>query len=170
MGPSTVGVVIDNFPDSKARAYTTILSVLQNLEKKKLVKSKRSGRANIYSATKSLEAIMKPYMRDLVREAFSGSVGDAALTLLSAGSLTADEKKELEAALKSHKAIAKRKVAKKAPAPVAKKAAKKSSKKAAKKVSKKKVAKKAGKKKAAKKAAKKVSKKAGKKKVARKRK
>ena len=189
-GPSTVNVVIDHFPDGKDRAYTTILSVLQSLEKKKLVKSSRDGRANTYAATKSCNAVMIPLMRELIQNAFAGSVGDAASIILSAGSLTPEEKTALGRELTAHKAMAKKKKAKKKTArkkvakkKVAKKAVKKTARKkvakkkatkkktARKKVAKKKVAKKkAAKKKVAKKAAKKkvAKKKAGKKKVARK--
>ena len=171
-GPSTVNTVIDFFPDGKERAYTTILSVLQSLEKKKLVKSSRNGRANIYTATKDSDAVMVPLMKELVRNAFTGSVGDAVSTILSTGALTPEEKTALGRELKAHKAMAKKKTAKKKKAaPVRKKVTKKKvAKKAAKKVAKKKVAKKAAKKKVAKKkvAKKKVAKKAAKKKVAKK--
>ena len=170
-GPSTVTTVIENFPDGKDRAYTTILSVLQSLEKKKLVKSTRSGRANTYSATKNCRAVMTPLMRDLVQNAYTGSVGEAVSIILSTGALTPEEKTALGRELTAHKAMAKKKTAKKK---VTKKAPKKKvAKKAAKKAVKKKVAKKAAKKKVAKKAArkavkKKVAKKAAKKKVAKK--
>ena len=170
-GPSTVNTVIDLFPDGRERAYTTILSVMQSLEKKKLVKSTRNGRANVYAATKSRDTIMIPHMRSLIAHAFNGSVGDAASSILSAGALTPEEKDALGRELKAHKAMAKKKTtkkaAKKAAKKVAKKAAakkvaKKAAKKATKKVAKKKVAKKAAKK-VAKKATKKVAKKAAKK-------
>jgi predicted transcriptional regulator len=172
-GPSTVTTIIELFPDGKERAYTTILSVMQSLEKKKLVKSSRSGRANTYAATKEQVAVMAPLVRELVQNAFSGSVGDAASLILSTGTLTPEEKSALGRELTAHKAMAKKKTARKKK--VAKKAAKKAAsrkvakkkvaKKAAKKAVKKKVAKKAAKKKVAKK---KVAKKAAKKKVAKK--
>lgn len=163
-GPSTVNTVIELFPDGKDRAYTTILSVLQSLEKKKLVKSSRDGRANIYSATKGCSAVMLPLMRELVQNAFAGSVGDAVSIILSTGALTQEEKTALGRELTAHKAMAKKKTAKRK---VAKKAAKK---RVAKKAVKRKVARKATKKKVAKKAAKRkvTKKKAAKKKVAKK--
>ena len=168
-GPSTVGEVIEMFPDGKERAYTTILSVMQSLERKNLVKSSRSGRANTYSAIQDQASVMAPLLRELVNHAFAGSVGDAARSILSAGTLTPEEKTALGRELTAHKAMAKKKTAKKKAAPVRKKVAKKAAKKAVKKVTKKaakkKVAKKAPKKKVAKK---KVAKKAAKKKVAKK--
>ncbi len=177
-GPSTVGDVLNALPDGKDRAYTTVLSVMQSLERKKLVKRSRTGRAHVYEAAHSQSQIAGKATGEFLTNAFGGHLGEAVLALLSAGTLTPEEKSNIERELKRHKAMpakkttkkAAKKAAKKAPA---KKAAKKAPKKAAKKVTKKtakKVAKKAAKKvakkvakKAPKKAAKKVAKKAAKK-------
>lgn len=162
-GPSTVATIQELLPDGKERAYTTVLSVMQSLERKKLVKSSRSSRLNIYSTTQSKETVVTPLLHALVMHAFNGSIGDTVTAILSTGAMTPDEKSALERELTAHKVMAKKKTAKKKKAvpaskPVAKKASKKAAKKAVKKVSGKKVAKKA-----AKKAAKKVAKKAAKK-------
>jgi predicted transcriptional regulator len=187
-GPSTVSTIIDLFPDGRDRAYTTILSVLQSLEKKQLVKSSRDGRANVYTATKGQQTVVQPLMKKLVQNIFNGSVGDAASAVLAVGSLTPEEQNDLnqeimrkktkakaKKAAPKKKAVPKKKTAKKATKKVAKKAAKKASKKVAKKAAKKtarkqvtkKTAKKAAKK-ATKKTAKKATKKTAKKKSARK--
>ena len=172
-GPSTVGDVLNALPDGKDRAYTTVLSVMQSLERKKLVKRTRSGRAHVYEASHSQDQIAGRAVGDFVTNAFGGRLGEAVLALLSAGTLTPEEKSNIERELQRHKAMpakktkspakkAAKKVAKKAAKPAAKKAVKKVAKKAAKKVAKKaakKVAKKAAKK-AAPKATKKVAKKA----------
>ncbi|MEM9236680.1 MAG: BlaI/MecI/CopY family transcriptional regulator, partial [Verrucomicrobiota bacterium] len=153
-GPSTVGAVLDALPDGKDRAYTTVLSVMQSLERKKLVKRKRSGRAHVYEAAHSKAQVVDRAASDFLQNAFGGRLGEAILTLLSAGNLTPDEKTNIERELKRHKAMAAKKKAKK-------KAAKKATKrKAVKRAVKRKVARKA------KKAARKV--KRAKKKVARK--
>jgi predicted transcriptional regulator len=197
-GPSTVGVVLESLPDGKDRAYTTVLSVMQSLERKNLVKRKKSGRAHVYEAAQSRENIVDQATTDFLTNAFGGRLGEAILTLLSAGTLTPDEKTNIERELKRHKAMAAKKakkaskkaakskttVKKKTVKVAAKKAAKKTkkaAKKAAapkvKKAAKKTVAKKAKKaakkaapkaKKAAKKAAAPKAKKAAKKKVAKK--
>ena len=164
-GPSTVASVHDSLPDGKQRAYTTVLSVMQSLERKNLVKRAPSGRAHIYEATYSQDVIVQRATHDFLTNAFGGRLGEAILAILSAGTLTPDEKTNIERELQRHKAMAAKKIAKKAAAKTAKKAAKKVAKKApAKKAAAKKVAKKAAKKAPAKKApAKKVAKKAAKK-------
>lgn len=181
-GPSTVNVVHQSLPDGRERAYTTVLSVMQSLERKKLVKRVKSGRAHIYEATYSQEVIVRRAIHDFITNAFGGRLGEAVLAILSTGSLTPEEKTSIERELQRHKTMAAKKSAKKVAAKPAKKAATKTvAKKApAKKAPAKKVAKKAAKKAPAKKApakkavkkvaksAKKVAKKAAKKVVAKK--
>ena len=49
-GASTVREVMEAMPDGKARAYTTILSVLQVMEKKGLLSHVAEGNAHVYQA------------------------------------------------------------------------------------------------------------------------
>ena len=170
-GPSTVNVVHGALPDGRERAYTTVLSVMQSLERKKLVRRIRSGRAHTYEPAYSQEVIVRRATDDFITNAFGGRLGEAVLATLSAGSLTPEEKTNIERELQRHKTMAAKKTVKKAAAKPAKKTAKKAAKKApAKKAAAKKAVKKAAKKKApAKKAAvkkKAPAKKAAKKKVA----
>jgi predicted transcriptional regulator len=165
-GPSTVASIQETLPDGKDRAYTTVLTVMQNLERKHLVKRSLVGRAHVYEAAYSQEVIVHRATQDFLTNAFGGRLGEALLAILSAGTLTPEEKTKLERELQRHKTMAAKKTAKKAAkkAP-AKKTAKKAAKKTVKKAAKK-TAKKAGKKVA--KSAKKVAKKAAKKTVAKK--
>lgn len=178
-GPSTVNVVIDLLPDGRDRAYTTVLSVMQSLERKGLVKRMRTGRAHTYEPVHRQEVIVQRATQDFILNAFGGRLGEAVLATLSAGNLTPEEKTNIERELQLHKTMAAKKSAKKAAAKPAKKtvkkaASKKAAKKTVKKAAKKKVAKKAAKKAPArkkvakKKVAKKTVKKAAKKKAAKK--
>ena len=49
-GPSSVHDLRQVLPDGKERAYTTVLTVMQNMEKKNLVGHTQQGQANIYHA------------------------------------------------------------------------------------------------------------------------
>ncbi len=164
-GPSTVSGVHDSLPDGKERAYTTVLSVMQSLERKSLVRRSRAGRAHVYEAAYAQEVVVRRATHDFLTNAFGGRLGEALLALLSAGTLTPEEKTNIERELQRHKAMAAKKPAKKAAAKTAKKPATKVAKKApAKKAPAKKAARKAAPKAPAKKApAKKVAKKAAKK-------
>jgi len=185
VGPSTVAVILENIPDGIDRAYTTILSVMQSLERKGLVKPNRKGRSYIYKPTKSQASIVSLHVKDFLLYAFGGSVCHVILHLLSTGALTPEEQTAVERNLNKQRAMAakkkttkKKSAAKRKPArkaakrrPAKKKAAKRkpAKKKAAKrKPAKKKAAKrKPAKKKAAKR--KPAKKKAAKRKAARKR-
>jgi predicted transcriptional regulator len=163
-GPSTVAAVHETLPDRKDRAYTTVLSVMQSLDRKSLVKRALVGRAHVYTAAYSQEVIVQRATHDFVTNAFGGRLGEALLAILSAGTLTPEEKTNIKRELQRHKTMAAKKtakkVAKKAPAKKAVKkvatkapAKKAPAKNAAEKVVKKAPAKKAPAKKAAKKAA-----------------
>ena len=158
-GPSTVAAVLDALPDNKDRAYTTVLSVMQNLERKNLVKRVLVGRAHVYEAAYSREVIVQQTARDFLAHTFGGRLGEAILAILSAGTLTPEEKTNIERELQRHKTMAAKKTAKKVAAKPAKKAVKKVATKAPAKKAVKKAAPKAPAKKApAKKAVKKVAK------------
>jgi predicted transcriptional regulator len=162
-GPSTVATVLETLPDKKDRAYTTVLTVMQSLERKNLVKRVLVGRAHVYEAAYSQEVIVQRATHDFLTNAFGGRLGEALLAILSAGTLTPEEKTNIERELQRHKTMAAKKTAKKVAAKPAKKAVKKvakkaPAKKAVKKAAPKAPAKKAPAKKAAKKAVKKVAK------------
>jgi predicted transcriptional regulator len=167
-GPSTVATVLEMLPDKKDRAYTTVLTVMQSLERKHLVKRVLAGRAHVYEASYSQEMIVRRATQDFLTNAFGGRLAEALLAILSTGTLTPEEKTNIERELQRHKTMAAKKTAKKVAAKPAKKAVKKvakkaPAKKAVKKAAPKAPAKKAPAKKAAKKAVKKVAKKAVKK-------
>ena len=78
-GPSTVSSVHESLPDGRERAYTTVLSVMQSLERKKLVRRIRSGRAHVYESAYSQEIIVRRATDDFVTNAFGGRLGEAVL-------------------------------------------------------------------------------------------
>jgi BlaI family penicillinase repressor len=121
-GPSTVAAVLETLPDKKDRAYTTVLTVMQSLERKNLVKRVLVGRAHVYEAIYSQEIIVQRATHDFLTNAFGGRLGEALLAILSAGTLTPEEKTNIERELQRHKTMAAKKTAKKVAAKPAKKA------------------------------------------------
>jgi len=158
-GPSTVASIQETLPDGKERAYTTVLSVMQSLERKSLVRRVRVGRADVYEAAYAQEVIVQRATHDFLTNTFGGRLAEALLAILSAGTLTPEEKTNIEHELQRNQTMAAKKTAKKAAVKSAKKSVTKVAKKApAKKAPAKKAASKAPAKKAAKKAVKKVAK------------
>jgi BlaI family transcriptional regulator, penicillinase repressor len=72
-GPASVRSVMETMPDGKDRAYTTILSVMQVMEKKGLVRHTQQGPAHIYHAKLKRNQVLGPLMKDLLRNAFGGN-------------------------------------------------------------------------------------------------
>lgn len=92
-GPSTVREMLERLPDGKPRAYTSVLSVMQVMQKKGLLSAKRQkdGPANIYSPKKSREQITGPMMKSLVRRVFGGDPAMAVQQLLSGSNAAAED-------------------------------------------------------------------------------
>jgi len=135
LGPSTVATVMEELPDGKERAYTTVLTVMQNLEKKGHVRRVKHGRAHIYQAAHPQKSVVSEAVEEFVTNTFGGRLGEAVMALLASGALTAEEKAEISRHLKQSKTLAPKKTAKK-PVATVKKSAKKTAKKAATKASK----------------------------------
>jgi predicted transcriptional regulator len=72
-GPSTVGEVQERLKD--ALAYTTVLTILQKLERKRYVTHKEEGRSHRFMAAISREAAQRSAVRDLASRLFKGSAG-----------------------------------------------------------------------------------------------
>lgn len=78
-------------PDGKSRAYTTVLTVLQVMEKKGLVKHSRQGMSHLYSAAVAQQNILRPMLRDLLRNVFGGRASVAVQCLIKDGEVSKDE-------------------------------------------------------------------------------
>jgi BlaI family transcriptional regulator, penicillinase repressor len=82
-GPCTARQVLDAMPDKKKRAYTTVLTVMQVMEKKGLLSHTRDGMANVYKPSLSRAQILRPILRGWVTKIFGGSPSAAIQQLLS---------------------------------------------------------------------------------------
>ncbi|APW63261.1 BlaI/MecI/CopY family transcriptional regulator [Paludisphaera borealis] len=94
-GPSPVREILEAMPDGKDRAYTTILSVLQVLEKKGLVRHTRLGQANVYHPKHKRGQVLGPMMKDLLRNAFGGSPARALQSLLDGADVRPGDLEEI---------------------------------------------------------------------------
>jgi predicted transcriptional regulator len=82
-------------PDGKDRAYTTILSVMQVLEKKGLVGHTQQGPAHIYHPKVQRDQVLGPMMKVLLRNVFGGSPARALQCLLDEAGLGVGELEEI---------------------------------------------------------------------------
>jgi BlaI family transcriptional regulator, penicillinase repressor len=101
-GASTVREVLGAIPDRKARAYTTMLSVLQVMEKKRLVSHTSEGNTHVYQARVSREQVTGPLLRRLVREVFGGSPASAMQQLLTENEVSREELEEIKRLIENY--------------------------------------------------------------------
>ncbi len=88
----TVREVAAELPD---HAYTTVLTVLDRLRRKRLVQRRKDGRAHRYSAAASRES----YMAELMHEALGTAPDREAVLVRFAQTVSADEAGVLRQAL-----------------------------------------------------------------------
>jgi len=94
-GSSTVREVMESMPDGKERAYTSVLSVMQVMEKKGLLTHTSRGVAHVYCPAMSRKKVIKPFLRKVVDEVFCGRPADMMQALLSETQVSKDELAEI---------------------------------------------------------------------------
>jgi BlaI family penicillinase repressor len=93
-GPCTAREVLNAMPDGKELAYTTVLSVMQVMEKKGLLSHDRKGNANLYKAKVRRKNVMEPVMSTIVKNLFGGS-RTAAMQMLLGKDVSQEEIDEI---------------------------------------------------------------------------
>lgn len=111
-GPSTVAEVLVALPDERPRAYTTVLTVMQNLERKKLVRHLALGRRHVFEVACDRTAVTGGAVADFVTNVFGGRPGEAILAILSAGPLAPEEKTTIQQQLTKHRTMPAKKITK----------------------------------------------------------
>jgi len=72
-GPSTVRDVMNELNQTRRRAYTSVMSLLNVMVSKKLLRRKPLGRAFLYEPGVPERPTLRELVADLVNRAFSGS-------------------------------------------------------------------------------------------------
>lgn len=94
--PATVRDVLERAYPEGEKAYTTVQTILNTLERKKLLRRKKIGMVNFYSARQSRESVVRAETSSLLSRVFKGSVPALATTLLSLDRLSPEEIKRLK--------------------------------------------------------------------------
>ena len=103
-GPGTVRDVLATLPDGKARAYTTVLTVLQVMEKKGLLTHTTEGNTHVYKPTATRRQTIGPVLKNLVRQVFGGSPATAMQHLLAEHEVSPEELVKLRQLISDHEA------------------------------------------------------------------
>jgi BlaI family penicillinase repressor len=90
-GPSTVREVQEILNLTRKTGYTTVLKMLQIMNKKKLVQRDESNHAHVYISSCSKQQTQRRLLNDLLKKAFSGSPVQLANTLFDKEELSKSE-------------------------------------------------------------------------------
>jgi len=97
-GPATVAEVRERLPDKLA--YTTVLTVLRNLESKGYVGHDQEGRAHRFRPLVAREAARRSALRDLSAKFFNGSTALLLTHLVSDQKLSEEEIRRIQRLLR----------------------------------------------------------------------
>ena len=101
--PSVREVLEFAFPNGE-KAYTTVQTVMNILEKKGLLKRKKQGLVNFYRPTRNKDQMIKSEMSQLVSRMFSGSIPAVANYLIKSGELSLKEIEKIKELLEKKEA------------------------------------------------------------------
>lgn len=102
-GPCTVREVMDVLNHGRSRrAYTSVMSLLNVMTDKKLLKRKAKGRAFVYENRLEREKTLNTLLGDLLSRAFEGSSAALVSHLLEQSSPSAEELDEIRRLIDSY--------------------------------------------------------------------
>lgn len=101
-GPSTVRDVSEALPDRKKRVYTTVLSLLQGLERKNLASHTAQGKTHLFHAKVSRDQVLQPLMKRILHHVFGGKASQAMQYLLDDEQLTGGELDQMRKMIADH--------------------------------------------------------------------
>jgi BlaI family penicillinase repressor len=95
-GSPTVRDVLEfAFPNGE-KAYTTVQTIMNTLEKKKLLDRRKTGLVNFYKPARSRNDLIKNEMSSLIAQIFGGSIPALANSMLSLEGLGLDEIRKIK--------------------------------------------------------------------------
>jgi predicted transcriptional regulator len=99
-GPLTVRQVLERLPSGQRQPYTTVLGMLQTMEKAGLVAHESEGKTYRYLAALSRQTAVGTLLRDFMARFFRGSAEELVLGLVDADELTTTDLRDIELKLK----------------------------------------------------------------------
>jgi predicted transcriptional regulator len=103
-GPLTARQVLESLPDKKPRAYTSVLSVMQVMEKKRLLAHSSVGNTHLYRPLVQKSQVLPSMLSRLVNLVFGGKPSAAIQALLQEESLSSEELEKIRSLLDETKA------------------------------------------------------------------
>lgn len=95
VGTGVIKDFMQKMEDSDSTPYTTVASIVRNLERKGYVTSKKYGNTNVYSANVLLEEYKREFMGNVVRNYFTNSYRDVVSFFVEHKHISREELREL---------------------------------------------------------------------------
>jgi BlaI family transcriptional regulator, penicillinase repressor len=102
LGEATVGNFLEEIPEPKP-PYTTLASMIKNLEKKNFLTSKRYGNVYVYLPAITQENYKKAFMGGVVQDYFKNSYKEMVSFFVKDEKISAQELKEIIDLIESKK-------------------------------------------------------------------
>lgn len=102
-GPLTVREVMNELNDMRPRAYTSVMSLLNVMNGKKLVRRKPRGRAFLYTPRVAERVTLRGMVGDLMTRAFDGSPRQLVAHALEQANPSSEELEELSRLIDEHR-------------------------------------------------------------------
>src|SRR5579875_2588295 len=99
-GPLTARQVLERLPGGEQQPYTTVLGMLQTMEKAGLVSHESEGTTYRYQAAVSRQKAVGTLLRDFMARSLRGAAEELVLRLVDADALTPAYPREIEAKMK----------------------------------------------------------------------
>ena len=90
-GPSTVRDVYEALLESRRIAYTTVMTMMNVLERKGHLRKKAEGRSYVYRAVRSRGRVVGSMVREFVDRVFGGKASPLLVHLVDDRKVTAEE-------------------------------------------------------------------------------
>jgi BlaI family transcriptional regulator, penicillinase repressor len=101
-GPSTVREVMDVLNQGRRRAYTSVMSLLEVMTEKWLLKRRPAGRAFVYSPAVDQDGTLSRIVEDMVGRVFEGSASALVAHLLGREQTSPEELEAIQKLIEHH--------------------------------------------------------------------
>ncbi len=95
LGEATVAEVKERILKERKVAYTTVMTIMKNLNDKGYLKYRKDGNTYVYSARKRPEEVQSNLVSGMIDKVFKGSTSALVQTLVKGENLSDEELKEL---------------------------------------------------------------------------
>ncbi len=96
LGEATVAQVQEKILEERKVAYTTVMTIMKNLNDKGYLKYRKEGVTFVYSAAQEPESVQFNLINKMVDKVFKGSTTALVQTLIKSENISEDELKEIK--------------------------------------------------------------------------